>query len=559
MNRLRLLLLALCSLPLASTGLTRDEVAADPTPSADVRAALAAGPTQEPFEDTFSDLSVSASPPPQVVIEASGGRQWVVRVRAGVGESPRLIHLGRHLARFAGSKRPSLVVVDDEGRVREYVVLHDRHPLPPALSEVGVDLSAWRQDFHVGLEIPPILVDLPDGGWLFYGRGRHSGVTRGLTPPMDHVGGVASLGAASWNPAAPQVADAALGSETITIMSSSDAAGCSDLTTVPARLGALTLSGLPSIRETVASARTLRFEDGQADVAFAARDMRPRSSSGGAAVHGPTAGTMMLGAGAAPVDWQGSLDGADVGRLLSAVEAGLRCVGEADGRPNHRDVQARLSLQPKGGPHVELARTADGWVLNHLASRGAWRMEDTGLMAGLEALWALTEPGAEEAWAAVDARCPPPLEGAEIAGMVFDYQWSGLHGRRVDLWEWDARADGWGWLRQRSEGARDAAPDTTSGFVDAAVVDALLAAASEEVSCQTEGYSVTTHTDDYPKWTLKLTLADGRLLTLSSESNTRLWQPWLVQIGDYSGVQEGGETGTALKALLAAVEASAGR
>jgi len=40
---------------------------------------------------------------------------------------------------------------------------------------------------------------------------------------------------------------------------------------------------------------------------------------------------------------------------------------------------------------------------------------------------------------------------------------------------------------------------------------------------------------------------------LSSKSNPSRWFPWHVAIGDYSGMQDGGEIGVALKALLDAV------
>ena len=122
-----------------------------------------------------------------------------------------------------------------------------------------------------------------------------------------------------------------------------------------------------------------------------------------------------------------------------------------------------------------------------------------------------------------------------------------------DSWQWEQRKGDWAWSQQRTRDRRSTDAETTGGFVDAAFVDALLEAAQQDVSCQTEGYRVITHTDDYPKWTLTLTLDDGRALQASSESNTSQWQPWLIEVDGYSGVQDGGQVGEALRALMDAV------
>ena len=562
MRRCALLCLCLClCLLLAAAALARDEVADDPVPRAEVREALRAGPIEGPFDDSWSDLFVSDAPPPQAVLDASRGRRWLVRVEPETGTSPRLLQAGGHLVRFAGSKRPSVTAVDDEGRVREHVLLHDRHPMRAALEEAGVDLSPWLQPLGHGEHVPPVLVDLPDGGWLFYGPGRSARPTRGLAPPMDHVGGTASGGAASWSPSALQKAGAALGAAPVTIMAASEATGCLDLSLVPARLGRLDLSALPGVRESTFARRTLRFEEGSATVPFEAVDLRPLGGDGGTTVHGPTAGTMVLGRGSAPVKWQGELDSARVAPLVAALGSGLRCTGEVEERPNPRQTQGRIGYQPDGQTGMDFSWLPERrrWVLSHLATFRYWEFEDVGLLQALEQTWAVTATGGAEAWAAVQAKCPPPLDDARVMGLAMDYSWSGLSGRVTDLWEWERRDGEWAWQKQRTRGFRGDDVRTTSGFVDAAVVDALLAAAGQGVSCQTEGFRVTTHTDDYPKWKLTLTLADGRALSLSSESNTRNWQPWLVQVGDYSGVQEGGQVGVALRALMDAVEASAGR
>ena len=401
MHRRTVACACLCSvLVVATTGHARDDVAADPAPAAQVRDALKSGPTPSPLVDSWSDLQVGEEPPPQVVLDASGGRRWVVRVEPAVGTSPRLVQVGAHQARFAGSKRPSLVAIDDEGQVREHLALTTRHPMHAALEAAGLDLSGWSQLMRLDEVMPPVLVDLPDGGGLFYGPGRRARPARGLAPLMDHVGGTASVGAASWSPAAAQKAAAALGPEAVTVMSASEATGCLDLSLVPARLDRLDLAALPGLEEATFATRTLRFEEGSATVRFEAVDLRPMGGDGSTTVHGPTAGTMVLGRGSAPVKWQGDLANARVAPLVSALESGLRCVGEVKERPDPRRVRGRIGYQPDGQIGMDFSWLPERrrWVLSHLATFRYWEFEDAGLLAALAALWARTTTGGEELW-----------------------------------------------------------------------------------------------------------------------------------------------------------------
>ena len=543
----RLLLL----LPLAVLLSAGAAVSPAPAP-AEVRAAIEKGPVEEPFEPTWSHLEPLADGPSEVVVAGSGARVWVARVEPGIGQSPRIVQLGPHFALVDGSKRPNVLFVDDDGQARGYKVLTVGHRITQEIeANTGALLGSWTRVRDDGHEIPPLLVDLPDGGWVFYGEreGRSPRPDRRLTPPMDRVAGVATVGPTGWSPGGVVRGPASLGEERRTLISARDGAGCIDLSVVPGRFWSFSLGGLPGVRESLRSDRHLRIEPGEPTVRLEATDARELPLHGGTRIHGPTAGTMMLGGAAAPVSWEADLDADLVTRLFDALERGLRCEGATEDGFPFREARARVALLGAQGRGLTLMQYPDddAWILEHWASRGRFRMADTGLRAALDALWAQTQAGGEERWALAEARCPPPLDGAAVAGMAFDYEWSGLHGRIEETWEWTLMGGAWSWIRHSD---RDGA---TSGSVDGALIAALLDAASQEVSCQTVGYSVSTHTDDYPKWKLRLTLKDGRELVLSSESNTPTWLPWLVTVDGYSGVQEGGEVGVALQALLDAV------
>ncbi len=333
------------------------------------------------------------------------------------------------------------------------------------------------------------------------------------------------------------------------LLRAGDAPGCIDIALEPERVRSVDVITIPAGQRAVHIERRLSPGEGGDRVSFQAIDQRllpmerPRPEVPGIEDITPVPFT-------APVRWEGTVDGRLATDLLEATGSGVRCLGESQGGAGG-DLRARVDVAGGyGDPRFSLVQRAPGrWSLGHSEHRGRfWRLEDAGLEVAIEALVAASmAEGGEEAWRRVDGRCPPPIGDAALSSAVFEYEWTGMRQRRGDRWTWTRTGNRW-------SGERGIDPPRPVGPVSGHLFDALLAAAAEEVTCQQDDYTLRVRTDDYPKWRLELTLSDGRELVLSSSSNTADWQPWLVSVDDYAGVQETGAIGRALRAILDAGE-----
>jgi hypothetical protein len=467
---------------------------------------------------------------PAAVAAAAEGYSFVARLSPAGGESPRLLRLGVHNTIERG-----FIVLDDAGRRREFEVLTKNTRLGRALREAGADLSTWSRVGEV-----PLVIDLPHGGWLLYGaNGYRVRPERADGLRIDHVAGTATLGDAFRSPHVREPGASLFGSEVIDAFGPSTGPGCEGLRIDPSRIHTIDVHGLPARPRSVDSGRrSFKPADSTADgVELSAEDYRtlplPEVAAPGSAV------PMSLGSRRSPVKWSAELDGAAAKSLIDALATGLRCV-ETTSRIDRSGTFVLLSTRPKS-----LIYTADeegGWTLSVLGQVGGWRLEDRGFRAAAEALWATGTKGQDEAWARIDQRCPPSLGDARAVRVA-------LGDKGSESWIAEPIGDGrwnWTWSRKsRLPGGSDAA----AGTVDGALIDALVAAADDDVTCQTTLVSLS-HIHFRVHIPIIIELDDGTTLTLESRSPGPDWLPWSVELGEVRGIQESGAIGRALGALF---------
>lgn len=513
------------ALLLPPTAQTADRSAATPA----VLELIASGPSEDAVVATaqFDHLPPHPAALPPAVAVVAEAYSFIARLEPADGQSPRLLRLGAHNA-----IEPGLIVLDDDGRQRDFEILTPHARLGKALRDAGGDLSAWYRGDQT-----PLAIDLPEGGWLLYGmNGRRVRPDRADGLRLDHLAGTARLGRPFRSPHVKEPGAALFGSEPTDAFGPSKAAGCEGLRIDPSRIYAVLMQGFPSRpgSDVPGTRRFALLEGDVASVDLSAEDHRtlPIALQQLDQPYSPQS----------PVKWDAELDGSPVEALVDALATGLRCVGTVD-EIDRNGPSVILSTRPGGLIYRDHGEA--GWSLQVGNGVGGLRLEDRGFRAAVDTLWATGAVGQDEAWARIDQRCPPDLGEARARRVA-------LGDARGEFWLAEPVGDGrwnWTWSRKPRTGSGS---DADAGTVDGAFIDALLAATDDEVSCQTDLVAISRHTHDRSRIPIVIGLDDGRTLTLESRSSLPGYLPWSVEIGDRRGIQESGAIGRALSALFEA-------
>lgn len=263
--------------------------------------------------------------------------------------------------------------------------------------------------------------------------------------------------------------------------------------------------------------------------------------------------------------WEVDVERSQVRALIEAAVSDLRCLGPAPpdsaAPPPARGVVVRLGSTPSV-PSVKLHQGEDGgWTVVRDGVPARWSARDEGFGAALVRFnESVSGPGRQQ-WALHSESCALPLSPKTRPTAVdVTLRWSGLGpGSKTQL-SLKGEGGGYGFEALQVRGVPSESRRWT-GSLPGTIARPLVALLVDGVRCG-EAPRVMSHTDDYPRRSVRLRFADPPwMVAVSSESQGPGGAPWEVSSRSGATVRQGarddGAIQDAIRALIEATEATA--